>query len=220
MGPIAKMSVTPAVTETGGDGRGAQGPSMITAHESEHEVPAGGVSNELEGIFDGLRAADIEMHAPFDPKTLLAMLGDTRGHLHLLRVQVLAGKLRQAIELAFQRLDQPAVLVAEARRGIPHLKIQVRYAMFIVEITAFAIDKNLGGIQVVDRISKGAVFPLQGQQLRGLRNGLGNRHSVCTSVKTLGGQVFAVWPNAGSQSRGYDCAATSCRIVVSAQGEL
>ena len=49
-----------------------------------------------------------------------------RGELDLLAMQILARDLRQAVELALQRVVQALVAVAEIDGRVPHLQVEIR----------------------------------------------------------------------------------------------
>ncbi len=87
---------------------------MIAAHKGKHQVFPGDIAHDFQRVLDSLGTSDVKMHAPFYSEALFAVLRNARGHLNLLGVQVLASKLRQPIELALQRIIQPAVFIAEA----------------------------------------------------------------------------------------------------------
>src|SRR5437762_420653 len=173
---VAKVAVAAAIAVARSDGGSAERPAVIAAHESENQVLARKVPHDLERILDGLRSAHVEMHSPFDAEALFAGAGDARRHFHFLGVQILAGQLRQAVELALQRLDEPLIFVAEARGGIPHLEIEIRRALLVKQIRALATREDLGRIEVVDGIAEGADLPLERQNFRELGGGVRNRH--------------------------------------------
>jgi hypothetical protein len=80
-------------------------------------------------------------------------------------VQILAGDLRQLVELALQGLVVPRIRVAEIDRRIPHLQIEKRRAGGIVKIAAFAAVEDLRRFLVVDRVAERAVRRLVGKKL-------------------------------------------------------
>ena len=178
LGAVAEMSIAAAVAVAGSDGGGAERAAVIAAHESEHQILSRVIPHDLERILDGLRTTDIEMDAPFDAEALLTGAGDARRHFHLLGVQILAGELRQAVELALQGFDQPRVFVTEARGGVPHLEVEVGCSLLVVEIAAVATGKDFGRIEVVNGVAKGAVLALEREEIGDLggriRNGHGN----------------------------------------------
>ena len=157
------MSVATPVAIAGSDGGSAQRASVITALEGKHQVFAGVIAHQLQRILNGLRATHVEVYAAFYAKALFAVLGDARGHFHFLRVQVLAGELWQAVNLPLQGIAQALVFVTKARRGIPHLQIEVGSPFLVVKVTALAIDKDFRGFKIVYRVAKGAILLLEGQ---------------------------------------------------------
>ena len=78
----------------------AERAAVIAALEGEHQALALlGVADELEAVLDGLAAADVEVDAPLQAEPLLGGLGQDGGQLDLLAMQVLAGHLRQPVQL-------------------------------------------------------------------------------------------------------------------------
>ena len=61
---------------------------------------------------------------PLQPELLLGVARDHGGELDLLAVQVLARDLRQPVDLALERVVEPAVGVAEIDGRIPHLQVE------------------------------------------------------------------------------------------------
>jgi hypothetical protein len=94
------------------------------------------------------------MNAALHAESFLTILGDPRRDLHFFGMQVLARELGQTIHLILQRCVQPGILVPETRGGIPHLKIEVGKAILIVKIGTFAINEDLGRLEIVDSIAK------------------------------------------------------------------
>src|SRR5262249_27677964 len=93
--PVAKMAEASAVAIGRGDRRGPERAAAIAALEGEHQAAAiAGVANQLERVLDGLRSADIEMHAALAAELRLGVARDHCGEFDLLTVQVLACHLR------------------------------------------------------------------------------------------------------------------------------
>lgn len=84
------------------------------------------VAYQLQGVFYGLGAADIEVHAAMLAPARFRMPRDHRRQLDLLTMQILTGELRQAAQLLDERLVEANVGVPEIDRRIPHLKIEIR----------------------------------------------------------------------------------------------
>ncbi len=124
------------------------------------------VAHQLQRIFDRLRAADVEMHATLQAELLLRVDGNRLGQLDAGLMQILAGDLRQHVDLALQRVVEALVAVAEVDRRVPHLQIEERHAGGVVHPAAFAMAEDLRRIDVVNGVAKGAVLRLIGQQLR------------------------------------------------------
>ena len=127
---VAEVAVAAAIAVGRGDGGGAERAAVIAALEREHQALALlEVAHELEAVFHRLAAADIEVHAALLAELLLGILGDQRGELDLLAVQILARHLRQPVELAPHGGVEAGVAVAEVDRRVPHLQVEVRRAL-------------------------------------------------------------------------------------------
>ncbi len=98
------------------------------------------------------------MHATFNAQALFHHLAEGLGQLHLFGVEVLAGELRQGVDLPLECVIQPAVGVAEVDGRVPHLKVEVRCASLIEQVAAIAPAENLRWIGVVDGVPVGAVL--------------------------------------------------------------
>ena len=134
---------------------------MVSTHEGEYQVFPRVVADDLKRIFNRLRAADVELNAALHAKSLFAVSGNPRCDFNLLSVQILARELRKALELPFQRVVQSRILITEAGRRIPHLQVEVRGTVFVIQITPFATYEDLGWFHVVDRVPKGAILALE-----------------------------------------------------------
>src|SRR4030095_13053086 len=111
---------------------------MIAAFKGKHQALAAGiVAHQFERVLDGLRTADVEMDTAFQVELALGILRDARGELYFFTVQILRSHLWQRIQLAMGSGVQPRVAIAETDRRVPHLKIQIRRAVSIVEIRTF-----------------------------------------------------------------------------------
>src|SRR5579863_6863604 len=97
-------------------------------------------------------------------------------------MQILAGELRQPVELALQRFAKPRILVAKARGRIPHLKVEVRRAFLVVEVRPLTVHKNLGGLEIVDGVAKRAVLTLEFEEFRRLCRDSGIRQVIILRV--------------------------------------
>ncbi len=159
------MAEAAAVAVAAGDAGSTQRAAVVAAFEGEHQAFAvAGVAHHLERIFDGLRTADIEVHAASPPPLGLGVLRDHFRQLDLGWVQILAGHLRQRVQLALHDLGQALVLVAEVDRRVPHLQVEELGALGVVHERAFAAGEELRVGQVVHRIAVGAVGLLQAAQ--------------------------------------------------------
>src|SRR5262249_32925535 len=141
---LAEMAVAAAIAIRRRDGGRAERAAVIAALEREHETLAvRGVAHQLERILDRLRAADVEVHPSLERELLLGVARDQRGELDLLAVQVLARDLRQAVDLALERVVEPAVGVAEIDRRVPHLQIEIFAPGGVVDERALAALEDL-----------------------------------------------------------------------------
>src|SRR5262249_3113834 len=115
---------------------------------------------------DRLRAADVEVDAAIDAEPRGVEPADRCRQLDLLRMQVLAGELRERLQLSRQRAVQTSVPVAETRRGVPHLQIQVRSAFLVVQVAALRPRKRLGRIEIMNCIAPRTILSFERQQFR------------------------------------------------------
>ena len=104
---------------------------------------------------------DAARHAP----GLLDALSDGRGEFDFFLVQILAGQLRQDVDLALQGVIQALVGVAEIDGGIPHLQIEERRSRLVVKIGSFAAAEDLGRIDIVNGVAKGTIPRFVAQQV-------------------------------------------------------
>src|SRR5438874_13405193 len=117
------MSEATTVAIARRDGRRAERAPVVATHEGEDQILARRVAHDLQRVFNRLCAADVEMNTPLNAKLGLVESRDGRREFDLFRVQILAGELRQLINLILERVVQTLIAVAEARRRIPHLQI-------------------------------------------------------------------------------------------------
>ncbi|MNV40031.1 hypothetical protein D3C71_1316310 [compost metagenome] len=137
---------------------------MVPAFEGEHEALAvAGVAYDLERILDRLGAAHIEVNAARAAPFLLRVLSDPLGQLDLGGMQILAGDLRQRLQLLLHHGLESLVLVAKVHCRVPHLQVQVGRAFGVVHVAAIAACEDLRRIYVVNRIAKGTIFRLVSQ---------------------------------------------------------
>ncbi|RMO59452.1 hypothetical protein ALQ29_05598 [Pseudomonas marginalis pv. marginalis] len=156
---LAEVAVAATVAVAGGDRRRAEGTPVVAAFEGEHQALAvGGVTHHFQGVFDGLRTADVEVHTTVEAEFFLGVDRDHFRQLDLAFVQVLAGDLRQGVDLLFQRVVQARVGVAEVDRRVPHLQVEVGLVFGVPHIGAFATAENTWRLDVVDGVAIGAVF--------------------------------------------------------------
>ena len=101
------------------------------------------IAHHLNGIFNGLRSPDIKMHPAFDAEFFLDVLGNFSGQPDLFFMQILAGQLRQGVDLLFKDIIKAFILIAKIGRGIPHLQIQIFHALGIIQINALSFTKNI-----------------------------------------------------------------------------
>src|SRR3984893_10616063 len=159
------MAVAAAITIGRSDGGGAERAAVIAALEGEHQALAvPGVADELQRIFHRLRAADVEMHAALEAEFSFGILRDRRGKLDLLAVEILACDLRQPVDLAFQRVVETLVGVAEIDGRVPHLKVEVLLALAVVDERAFATLEDFRYLGIVNRVAERAIFRFEREQ--------------------------------------------------------
>ncbi len=117
------------------------------------------------------------MHAALHAPLPFGILRDHLRQLDLGRMQVLAGDLRQGVDLTLQHIVQALVGVAEVDRRVPHLQVEERRAGGVVQIAALAALEDLRRIGVVDRIAERAVARFQLEEIALLVVGKIVRHS-------------------------------------------
>jgi len=140
---------------------------VVAAFEREHQALAvGRIADELQRILDGLRATHIEVHAALAPELALHVLSNGLGELDTSLVEVLAGHLRQHVDLALQRIVQALIAVTEIDRGVPHLQVEERHVRRVVHPAAFTAAEDLRRVHVVHGVAEGAVLGFVAQQLR------------------------------------------------------
>src|ERR1700730_2533995 len=105
------------------------------------------------------------MHAALPTKLGLVQAADCRRQLDPFRMQILGSQLRQLVKLAHERVAKTPVAVTETRRGIPHLKIQIRYALAVIKVAALRTLEKFGRLQVVRRVAPGTIRSFQPEQL-------------------------------------------------------
>ncbi len=171
---LAEVAEAATVAVARRDRRGAQRAAVVAAFEGEHQALAvAGVAHDLERILDRLRTADVEMHAAIQTELLFRVDRDGLGQLDARLVQVLAGHLRQQVDLVFQHVVQTLVGVAEVDRRIPHLQVKERRARGIEHVAAFAAAEDLRRVNIMHGIAERAVLGLVGQQLGVVDDDLG-----------------------------------------------
>jgi hypothetical protein len=164
---LAEMAEAAAIAIGRGDRRGAERAAVIAALEGEHQALAVlGVAHELERILDRLGAADIEVHPTLGAELALGILRDQRRELDLLAMEILAGDLRQRVDLALQRGVEARIGVAEIHRRIPHLQVEEAVSSRVQHEGTFAAREDLGHLRVVHRVAMRAVLGLERQQAR------------------------------------------------------
>jgi hypothetical protein len=169
---LAEVAVAAAIAVGRGDGRGAERAPVITALEGEHQTLAvRGIAHELERILDRLGAADIEMHPALAAEFPLDILADGGRQLDLLAVEVLRGDLREAVDLALQRIVEARIGIAEIDGRIPHLQVEERRIRPIIDERAFAALEDLGDFRVMDGIAIGAIPGFQFEEVFLVGNG-------------------------------------------------
>ncbi|MNS87056.1 hypothetical protein D3C72_1209850 [compost metagenome] len=142
---------------------------MVTTLKGEHQALAvAGVANHLEGVFDGLCTANIEMHTALLAPFFFGILCNEFGKLDFGGMQILACDLRQLPKLLDHPVFKTFILVAKIHGRIPHLQVQIRYAGVVIHVAAVAAGKYLGWIDVVDSVAKRAILCFVSQQLGGI----------------------------------------------------
>src|SRR6266851_4672742 len=104
------------------------------------------------------------MDAALDAEPGRVQAADRSGELDLLRMKVLTGELRQRLQLPRERRIQAAVAVPEARRRVPHLQIEIRRALPVVQITALRALETFRRIEVMHRVAPRTVLAFQLQK--------------------------------------------------------
>ncbi|MEJ0100773.1 MAG: hypothetical protein WDO12_14130 [Pseudomonadota bacterium] len=79
-------------------------------------------------------------------------------------MQVLAGELRQGIDLCLQRAAEPRIRIAEVDGRIPHLQVEEGSAGAIEQVAAFTTREDLRRVAVVDGVAMRAIARFVGQQ--------------------------------------------------------
>src|SRR5262249_56727740 len=74
-------------------------------------------------------------------------------------------QLRQRLQLPCQGGVQPAVAISEVHSRVPHLEIEVRCAIAIVQVAAFGAREAFRWIRVVNGVAPRAVFAFELQEL-------------------------------------------------------
>ena len=127
---------------------------------------------ESDLIFNCLRASNVKLDAPSQPKGSFHAVADHRCQLDFLAVQVLTRQLRQSVYLCVERTRDVGVRITEVHGRVPHLEIQIAGAAYIEEIAAFAPVEDLRSFRVVNRITVGTNASFAVQELAlGYRRG-------------------------------------------------
>ena len=158
MRPIGEVAEPAAVAIAGCDFRCAQGASVIAAHEGHEEALACGIPHELHRVFDRLRAAHVELDPSLQAEGPQTFQRQLLGHQHFFFVEILAGELREPVQLRLQGIDDALVAIAEIDRRVPHLEIEVGFLLAVVEEAAFAVLKEFRHGRIMDGVSMGAIF--------------------------------------------------------------
>jgi hypothetical protein len=138
---------------------------VIAALEGEHQALAiAGIADELQRILDRLCTADIEVDAALLAELGFGVLRDQRRELDLLAMQILAGDLRQRVDLALQRRIETGVGVAEIDGRVLHLQVEEAVALGVEHERAFAAREDLRELRVMDGIAMRAVLRLKREQ--------------------------------------------------------
>src|SRR5580700_198256 len=119
------------------------------------------------------------MNATVEAEPRRVEAGDRRRQLDPFGVQILRSELRQSVQLTRERPVEPAVAVSKARGRIPHLQIEIRCALAVVEVAALSALEKLGRFQVVNGVAPRGMLPLQLEELFGgsahIRGGASSR---------------------------------------------
>src|SRR5512146_856193 len=99
------MTKSATVAITGRDFGCTQRSAMVTARESHEEAFPGGISHKLHRILNRLCAPHVELDPPLHTESTLALFGELLSHQNFFLVQVLAGELRQSVQLSLQRIS-------------------------------------------------------------------------------------------------------------------
>lgn len=158
MRPIGEVAEPAAVAIARRNFRCAQGASVIAAHEGHEEALACGIPHELHRVFDGLRATHVELDPSLQAEGPQTFQRQLLGHQHFFFMEILAGELREAIQLGLQGIDDALVAIAKIDRRVPHLEIEIGLLLAVVEEAAFAILEKFRDGRIMDRVSMGAIF--------------------------------------------------------------
>ena len=96
---VGEMGKTLPVTIAGRDRGRPQCAAVVAALKREHQVLAGVHAHDLKRVLDGGCASDIKMDPALDPERVFDVLGDLGRQLDFFFMQILAGELRQGIQL-------------------------------------------------------------------------------------------------------------------------
>ena len=146
---IAEVAVAAAIAVGRGDRRGAERAAVIAALEGEHQALAvRGVAHELQAVLDRLAAADVEMHAALRAELLLGVLGDACAASSIFsRCRYWLATCGSRSSWRRTRVVQARVAVAEIDGRVPHLQVEVRRALRVVEERALAALEDLRRIR-------------------------------------------------------------------------
>src|SRR5262245_4749949 len=163
---VAEVAIAAAVAIGRGDGGGTERATVIAALEGEHQALAAlEVAHQLEAVFDRLAATNVEMHAALAAEFLLGVAGDDGRQLDLFAVQILACNLRQPLKLLAHGGVEALVAITEVDRRVPHLQVEVFFALRVVEEGAVGPLEDLRRIGVVYGVAVRTIGSLEGEQL-------------------------------------------------------
>jgi hypothetical protein len=103
------------------------------------------------------------MYSSFFIESFFSTLDYFFRELDLFSVQILAGELRQFVDLLLERIVDAFVAVAEIDGGVPHLEIEIGCFVPIVKIAPFTTFKNVRFFSVMDRVAMRTNYVLNGQ---------------------------------------------------------
>src|SRR6476660_3376947 len=133
---------------------------MIATGEGHEKTLACGIADELHGVLDRLCPSHVELDSPLETESTRTFFCQLLRQQDFFIMEVLAGQLRQAVELRFEGVDNRLVPVTEIDCRIPHLKIEIGLVLAVIEEAALTTLKEFWHRRIMHSISIRAVFRL------------------------------------------------------------